>query len=58
MKTMVTMIPTNLVTNLILFLFCPFVESKNKNQISSKLVICFFIEFFLHVITVRIITSR
>ena len=29
----------NLVTNSLLSLFCPFLESKNKNQILSKLVV-------------------
>ena len=37
MKTIVTLIPTNLDTYLLLFLFCPFLESKNKNEIFSKM---------------------
>ena len=39
MKTIVTVIPINLVTNTLLSFVCPFVETKNKNQIFSKLVI-------------------
>ena len=39
MKIIVTIIPTNLVTNSLLFLFCPFIETKNKNQVFSKLVV-------------------
>ena len=39
MKTIVTIIPTNLVTNSLSFLFCSFVETKNKNHIFSKLVV-------------------
>ena len=39
MKIIVTIIPTNLDTNSILFLFFLFVETKNKNQSFSKLVI-------------------
>ena len=35
-KIIVTMIPMNLVTNSLLSLVCPFVEIKNKNQISSS----------------------
>ena len=40
MKTIVTIIHTNLVTNLLLPLFCRFVETKNKNQILNSLVVC------------------
>ena len=36
-----TVIRTNLVTNSLLFFSCPFVETKNKNQIFSKLVSCY-----------------
>ena len=32
----VTVIPTNLVTNYLLLLACPFVETKIKNQILGK----------------------
>ena len=39
MKKIVTIIPTNLVTNSLLFLLCTFVETKNKNLIFNKLVI-------------------
>ena len=39
MKTIAANIPTNLVKILFLFCFCPFVESKSKDQISSKLVV-------------------
>ena len=39
MKIIVTIIPTRLVTNSLLFLFCSFVETKNNNQLSSKLVV-------------------
>ena len=40
MKIIVTIILTNLVTNSLLSLFCPFVETKTKNQIFSKIVAC------------------
>ena len=55
----VTIIPTSLVPG-----FCPFIKTKNKNQIFSKLVVWFkgmlnSIDFYkrilLHVIPVRII---
>ena len=39
MKIIVTVIPANLVTNLILSLFRPFVETKSKNQILTKLAL-------------------
>ena len=39
LKMTVTIIPTNLVTNSLLSLFCPFMETKNKNQILSKVVV-------------------
>ena len=39
MKMIVTIIPTNLVTNSLLSLFCPFIETKIKNQVLSKLVV-------------------
>ena len=39
MKIIVTIFPINIVTNLLLSLFCLFVETKNKNQIFIKLVI-------------------
>ena len=35
----VTIISSNLVTNSLLSLFCPFIETKNKNQVFSKLVV-------------------
>ena len=38
-KITVTIISTNLVTNSLLSLVGPFVETKNKNQIFGKLVI-------------------
>ena len=41
MKRFATMIPTNLVTYLPLFLSRLFLESKNKNQISGKLVVLY-----------------
>ena len=34
----VAIVPANLVTNSLLFLFCPFVETKNKNQQVGDLV--------------------
>ena len=39
MKMIVTIISSNLVTNSLLPLFCPFIETKNKNQVLSKLVV-------------------
>ena len=39
MKIIVTIISTNLVTSLLSSRFCPFIETKNKNQIFSKLVV-------------------
>ena len=39
MKIIVTIIPANLATNSLLSLFCLFVETNNKNQIFTKLVI-------------------
>ena len=39
MKIIVTIIPTVLVTNSLLNLFYPVVETKSKNQIFSKLVV-------------------
>ena len=39
MKIIVTIIPTNLVTNSLLSLFLSFIESKSRNQIFSKLVL-------------------
>ena len=32
MKIIVTIIPTNLVTSSLSSFFCPFIETKNKNQ--------------------------
>ena len=43
MKRFATMIPTNLVTHLPLFLSRLFLESKNKNQISGKLVVLYWV---------------
>ena len=34
-----TIIPTNFVTNLLLSLYRPFIETKNKDQIFSNLVV-------------------
>ena len=39
MKIIVTIVPTNLVKNSLLFFFCPLVETKKKNETSSKLVV-------------------
>ena len=39
MKIIVTIIPTNLFTNLLLLPFCPFLETKNKNRSVSKLLV-------------------
>ena len=39
MKKNSTLIPTNLVTNLLLSLFCPFVAINNKNKIFIKFVV-------------------
>ena len=39
LKTILTLIPINLVTNSLLYLFCSFVKTKNKNETSSKLVL-------------------
>ena len=38
MKMIVTIIPTDLVTNSLSSLFCPFIETTNKNHIFRKLV--------------------
>ena len=38
-ETIETLIPTDLVTNLQLSCFCPFLQTKNKNQAFSKLVV-------------------
>ena len=38
-KIIVTTILTNLVTNSHFFLFCSFIETKNKNQVFSKLLV-------------------
>ena len=37
MKVIVTIIPTNRVANPLLPFLCPFMETKNKNQIFSNL---------------------
>ena len=39
MEIIVTVIPANSATNLLLSPFCPFVETKNKNENFSKLVV-------------------
>ena len=39
MKIIVSVIPTVLVTNSLLSHFCPFAETKSKNQVFSKLVV-------------------
>ena len=39
MKIIATLIPTNVVTNRFLSLFCPFVGTKRKNQLLRKLVV-------------------
>ena len=38
-KIIVTIIPTDLVTNLLLSSLCPFLQTKNKNQVLSKFVV-------------------
>ena len=35
MKIIVTIIPTDLVTNSLLSTFCPFLQTKNKNQVGG-----------------------
>ena len=39
MKMIVNLIPANLVTTSLLSLFHPFIETRNNNQISSKLLV-------------------
>ena len=39
MKMIVTIIPTDIVTNSLLSSFYPFLQTKNKNQIFSKSVV-------------------
>ena len=41
MKIIVTIIPTDLVANSLLSFFCPFLQTKNKNHVFSKFVICY-----------------
>ena len=41
MKIIGNIIPTNLVRNLLLSSFCPFLQTKSKNLVFSKLVVCF-----------------
>ena len=36
MKTIVTIFPTDLVANLLFSYFCPFLQTKNKNQVFSQ----------------------
>ena len=46
MKIIVTSTPTGLVTNSLLSSFCSFLQTKNKNQVFSKLVV-WYQEMFL-----------
>ena len=39
MKIIVAVIPADLVANLLLSSFCPFLQTKNKNQVFTKLVV-------------------
>ena len=39
MKIIVPIIPKDFITNLLLSSLCPFLQTKNKNQIFSKLVV-------------------
>ena len=39
MRIIVAIIPTELVTNSLLYFFCPFLKTKNKNPVFSKLVV-------------------
>ena len=60
MKIIVTTIPANLVISSPLFLFCPFIETKNKNQIDKSIqqesnLIDVYKIIFLHIIPVHII---
>ena len=38
-EIIVTLIPTDFITNSLLSLFCILLKTKNKNQISTKLVV-------------------
>ena len=40
MKIIVTIVPTYLATNLLLSSFCRFLQTKNKDLVFSKLVLC------------------
>ena len=40
MKINVTKIPANLVASTLSYRSCAFIETKNKNQIFNKLVVC------------------
>ena len=63
MKTMVTINPTDLVTNLLLSSFCPFLQTKSENLLQKRELYFkampnstdFYKGIFLHVIPVRII---
>ena len=51
MKIISTIIPTDLVTNSLLSIFCSFLETKNKNQVFNRLVVCqreIFMFFYLY----------
>ena len=39
MKIIATIFPTDLVTNSLLSCFCPFLQTKNKNQVFSNLAV-------------------
>ena len=54
MKIITTMIHAKLEANLLLFLFCPFVESYNKNQVFIKMVICGNEKFLFFVYSVSV----
>ena len=49
MKIIVTIIPTSLVTNFLLFSFSPFLQTKNKNLVFSKLVVWLLVIFLFFV---------
>ena len=39
MKLIITIVPTDLVANSLLYSFCPFLQTKSKNPVFSKLVV-------------------
>ena len=55
MKIIVIIIPTNLVTNSLVSLLCPFIETKNKNKIFSKLEVArnSFASFYSNIFTYK-----